>query len=56
MRRAILDGPGELRIETCAEPVPGPGEVIVEVVQVNAYVILLFLSAFITGALARSTR
>jgi L-iditol 2-dehydrogenase len=33
MRRAVLDGPGELRIETCAEPEAGPGEVIVEVMS-----------------------
>ena len=33
MRRAVLDRPEELRIETCDEPVPGPGEAVVEVMR-----------------------
>jgi len=33
MRRAVLDGPGELRIETCAEPEAGPGEALVDVMR-----------------------
>ena len=33
MRRAVLDGPGEMRIETCAEPEAGPGEALVDVMR-----------------------
>ena len=31
MRAAVLHGPGDLRIETVVDPVPGPGELVVEV-------------------------
>lgn len=31
MRAAVLHGPGDLRIEEIAEPVPGPGDVVVRV-------------------------
>ena len=33
MRRAMLDSPGELRIEKCAKPEAGPGEAIVRVMR-----------------------
>lgn len=33
MRRAVLDGPGEMRIETCAEPEARPGEALVDVMR-----------------------